>query len=148
MSKQLILKIYINIIAFLIAISCWSQKIIKKDSLFLNFDTKYITVKNNNYDQIYFFQFKNEKFVTSAFGKITTEDLFYFIQEQNKISLVNSRKPIDLKKFFSINSKIFLDKSTQKLDSYKKMRFFDRYVVFFLVKNKFILVKASASLAE
>jgi len=142
------MKIYINIIAFLITISCWSQKIIKKDSLFFTFDTKYITVKNNNYDQIYFFQFKNEKFVTSAFGKITTEDLFYFVQVHNKISVVNSRKPIELKKFFSINSKIFLDKSTQKLDSYKIMRFFDRYVVFFLVKNEFILVKASASLAE
>ena len=142
------MKIYINIIAFLISIGCWSQKIIKKDSLFFNFEKEYITVKNNNYDQIYFFQFKNEKFVTSAFGKITTEDLFYFVQVHNKISVVNSRKPIDLKKFFSINSKIFLDKSTQKFDSYKIMRFFDRYVVFFLVKNKFILVKASASLAE
>jgi len=148
LSKQLIMKIYINIIALLISIGCWSQKIIKKDSLFFNFDTKYITVKNNNYDQIYFFQFKNEKFVTSAFGKITTEDLFYFVQVHNKISVVNSRKPIDLKKFFSKNSKIFLDKSTQKLDSYRVKIFLDNYNVFFLVKNKFVLVKAKASLAE
>lgn len=132
----------------MLAVNCYSQKSIKKDSLFFSFDKDYIFFSNDNFDRNYFFQFKNEKFVTSAFGKITNENLFYFVQIDNKTIKSNSRRAIDLKEYISKNKKIFIEKSAKKLDSYKMMRFFDKYAIFFLVENKYILVKANATLAE
>lgn len=128
--------------------NCWSQKIIKKDSLFFHFDKNYMKINNNNYDKRYFFQLKNEKIVTSAFHKITNDDLFYFVQTTDKTIKLNSKKSIDLKNFISKNSKLFIEKSTRKLDSYKLMQFFDQYTVFFFVKNKYYTVKASGTLPE
>ena len=138
-----------SILFFLLSLSfnSFSQEQ-KKDSLFFSFDKDYIFFSNDNYDQDYFFKFKNEKLVTSAFGKISNEDLFYFTQSEKKINKTNPKKEIDLKKFIKKNSKIFIDKSTQKLDAYKLMRFFDNYKVFFLVKNKFILVASVTTLSE
>ena len=89
-----------------------------------------------------------DRLVTSAFGKISNEDMFYFVQKERKTNKTNPKRAIDLKKFIRKNSKIFIDKSTQKLDAYKMMRFFDNYKVFFLVKNKFILVASVTTLSE
>ena len=44
--------------------------------------------------------------------------------------------------------KFFRDASTGKLDAYKIMKYFDEFVVFFLVDNEFLKVKVHTSLSE
>ncbi len=138
--------IYITLLLF--TLNGWSQKS-TKDTLFFKYNCNYISVEKKNIDNYHFFKFKNEKLVTSAFGKkIFNEDLFYFVQAEASLINSNPRKIYSLKTYLRKRSNVFKDKSTNKYDSYKLMLYFDKFVVFFLKDKKFIKVKVLASSSE
>jgi uncharacterized protein YijF (DUF1287 family) len=120
---------------------------VKKDTLYFKFKNNYLNLKKN-YENTYAFIFKNEKLVTSAFGnKIQEEDLFYFIGHNSNLNL-KIKRMCNLKKYLKKRKNILIDIQTQKYDAYKLMQHFNKFIIFFLVDNKFIEVKASCSLGE
>ncbi|MBW8245258.1 hypothetical protein K1F50_20845 [Muricauda oceani] len=128
-------------------ISCWGQKV-PKDTLYFNFDSNYISAEKNH-EGVHAFRFKTEELVTSAFGPIIKEDLFFFTQSgfpPKKYSL-KPKRVYSLQRFLK-KKKFFRDASTGKLDAYKIMKYFDEFVVFFLVDNEFLKVNVHTSLSE
>ena len=125
----------------------WGQKV-PKDTLYFNFDSNYISAEKNH-EGVHAFRFKTEELVTSAFGSIVKEDLFFFTQSgflPKKYSL-KPKRVYSLQKFLK-KKKFFRDASTGKLDAYKIMKYFDEFVVFFLVDNEFLKVNVHTSLSE
>ncbi|APG65868.1 hypothetical protein LPB136_11045 [Tenacibaculum todarodis] len=122
----------------------------KKDTLFFKLNPKCIDVKKN-YEGVHSFIIKDEEFVTSAFNEIVKEDLFFFTQADfpPKTYKLKPIKIYKLKKFIKENRHMLKEKSTNKLDAYKIMEFFDKYVVFFKKeKNTFIKVRVHTTLSE
>ena len=126
----------------------WSQQAIK-DTLFFKFNCNYITVIKN-YEGIHHFKFKNEKLVSSAFDKITEENLFYFVQTSPPFTLdsLKPKKNFSLKKYLKKRDEIFRDEKTKYLDAYKIMIYFDKYIIYFLKDDKYLKVKVLTSLQE
>lgn len=140
--------LYFCFVLLMVFINSWGQNSIK-DTLYFKLNSSYIEVKKN-YEGVHAFIFKNEKFVTSAFGKIVKEDLFFFTQSDFppiKYKL-KPYKTYRLKKYLRKNKKIFIEKSTKKLDAYRIMKYFDKYIVFFKKDCHFIKVRVHTSLGE
>lgn len=132
----------------MIFMSSWGQKT-AKDTLYFKFNSNYIIVQEN-YEGAHSFVLKKEKLVTSAFGKIVKEDLFFFTQSDfpPKTYRLEPDKIHNLKKFFRKNKGLFKDTSSGNLDAYKIMKHFDKFIVFFSIDNEFFKVKVHTSLAE
>jgi hypothetical protein len=139
-------KIFISIILLLISHNSIGQKI-KKDTLYFKFKKNYLNLKKN-YENTHYFIFKHEKLVTSAFGnRIQKEKLFHFMGYINNLNL-SIKKTSNLKKYLKKRKNILIDIQTQKYDAYKLMQHFNKFIVFFLVDNEFVEVKAVCSLGE
>lgn len=140
--------LYLSTVLLMISINSWSQDSVK-DTLYFKFNNNYIEIKKS-YDGISTFIFKNEKFVTSAFKKIVKEDLFSFTQLDSSPITYNLKpsKIINLKRFFRKKENLFKDTSTKKLDAYKILQYFNKYIVFFETDCSFIKVGVNTTLAE
>ena len=139
---------HLSLISLMIFMSSWGQKT-AKDTLYFKFNSNYITVKKN-YEGVHSFILKKEKLVTSAFGEIIKEDLFFFTQSgfPPKTYRLEPDKIYNLKKFFRKKKELFKDSSSKNLDAYKIMKYFEKYIVFFSIDNEFFKVKVHTSLAE
>ncbi|MFC4221729.1 hypothetical protein [Flagellimonas marina] len=139
---------YLGITASFFFITGWAQEV-SKDTLHFKFDPNYMVI-TKNYEGVYAFMFKEEKLVTSAFGNIKEEELFFFTQSGFPPKKYNLKpnKIYCFQKFLRKRRGFFRDTSTGKLDAYKMMKYFDKHIVFFAVGNDFIKVDVHTSLAE
>ncbi|MDT0554036.1 hypothetical protein [Urechidicola vernalis] len=120
-----------------------------KDTLYFQFDSDYL-VCLKNYEENNTIKFIDEEIVTSAFGQIIRENLLLFTQISNSKILTNLRPNSihNLKSYLKAKPKTFIDNTTQHFDSYKIMRYFDRFTVYFIVDGNFIEIKTIATLQE
>ena len=113
----MVMKCFLSMILFMLFIRSWGQKE-PKDTLYFSFKPNYMLVERN-YEGVHTFIFKSEELVTSAFGQIVEEDLFFFTQSSfpTKKNSLKPKRIYNLKKFLKRKKEQFGDNSTGKLDA-------------------------------